>query len=70
MGVFNRKKAKSKEEMEIDAKPISCSNCGSEDVEELRWIKVNEDTIGDKQSQEVSDQWCNNCEEHVEFNTS
>jgi hypothetical protein len=46
---------------------IVCATCGSHDIEELRWVGVNNGISKGKQSEEVDDQWCSKCEEHVNF---
>jgi len=38
-----------------------CSNCGSNHVERLHWVKVNTKEIGGTNGEDV-DTWCNTCE--------
>jgi len=51
-------------------KKLVCMECGSDDIEELQWVSANTGEIsGGINDTEVEDQWCNNCNEHVEFCT-
>ena len=44
-----------------------CSECGSEDIEELVWRKVNTGAYSGDGPQDKSSNWCCECEEHVNF---
>jgi hypothetical protein len=49
---------------------LVCSVCGSTDIEELQWRKVNTgEYVSTSNSNDVEDQWCCNCESHVTFIT-
>ena len=45
-----------------------CKECGSKDVEQLEWRKVNTGEFnGTGVEADNTSQWCCDCEEHVEF---
>jgi len=48
---------------------LVCEKCGSEDIEQLEWHKVNTNEFSglgsDYNDEEV--QWCCTCEKHVSF---
>jgi len=47
---------------------VICKKCGSKDVEQLEWRKVNTGEFnGTGVEADNTSQWCCDCEEHVEF---
>lgn len=49
---------------------VVCNVCCSEDIEQKRWVSVNEPGVGaikNTVSEDIEDKWCNNCQEHVGF---
>lgn len=49
---------------------IVCKECGSTDIEQKRWVAVNEpgaEAIKNTTSEDNEDKWCNKCEDHVNF---
>jgi hypothetical protein len=48
---------------------IVCDQCGSSDIEQLEWHKVNTNEYAGEGCGEINDQWCCICEENVEFCT-
>ena len=53
------KKSKTKEKV-----TYICSNCGSEQVEQLMWVDLNTREIKDPQGEDSKDYWCRECEGH------
>ena len=48
---------------------LVCSQCGGENIEHKCWVNVNDDMVLESASYDPSDQWCRDCEAHVEFKT-
>ena len=47
-----------------------CEECGSQDIEQLEWRKVNTNEFcGIFDAEDTSSQWCCQCEKHVSFST-
>jgi len=47
-----------------------CDSCGSEDVEQLEWRKVNSGEFCSSHDENLPEvQWCCDCKEHVSFAT-
>lgn len=45
-----------------------CSKCKGTNIENKAWVDPNDDTVLDSCSDgESEDNWCRDCEEHVEF---
>lgn len=55
--------------MDKSLSTLYCPCCGSIDVEIRAWVNPNTKTIGDRSSDAIKDNWCNNCEEHVKLLT-
>lgn len=48
---------------------IVCETCGSSDIEELQWRKVNTGEFSGLGNNETEDRWCCNCQENTDFIT-
>ena len=47
---------------------LVCAICNSTRIEQKAWVDPNDDTVLDSCSDgEIEDNWCRDCEEHVEF---
>ena len=44
-----------------------CKECGSKDIEQLEWRKVNTGRFSGMYDYDKEVQWCCDCEEHMEF---
>ena len=44
----------------------TCSECGSDNVETRQWLNLKTDRA-ESISNDVEDNWCNECQEHVEL---
>lgn len=46
---------------------LLCKKCGSDEIEQKEWRKVNSGKFSGDTENGTEDQWCPVCEEHVEF---
>jgi hypothetical protein len=46
---------------------LVCEECGSDNIQTLMWVGVNTNEVGDSGPGETNDNWCNECESHVDF---
>ena len=47
---------------------LRCSKCKGKNIEQKAWVDPNDDTVLDRCSdQDIEDNWCRDCGEHVEF---